>query len=177
MGRISLNILSGENLSTAEIAGYYMHSTSAIGAYFGEPSNFIGESAQSVIQKHQTVLLELDRDCVMSLLACAEAHLRVDYIVRCHKRGGDKLSDCFRRVYKERGLRARLDEDILSGWKNNSSAPKAVLRDLADAFNYRHWLAHGRYWTPKLGRTRYLFADVLYVVELLENSFPLEHPA
>lgn len=29
---------------------------------------------------------------------------------------------------------------------------KALLGELAGAFRYRHWLAHGRYWQPKLGR-------------------------
>ena len=40
------------------------------------------------------------------------------------------------------------------------------------AFKYRHWLAHGRYWEPKLGRIYdyYSLYDLAYSMEHLLTS-------
>jgi len=29
---------------------------------------------------------------------------------------------------------------------------KQIISEYISVLNYRHWLAHGRYWVPKLGR-------------------------
>jgi hypothetical protein len=57
-------------------------------------------------------------------------------------------------------------------WVDNSSVPRSIIiGDLRGAFRFRHWLAHGRYWTPKLGR-RYDFDDVFALADLTLRSFP-----
>lgn len=51
--------------------------------------------------------------------------------------------------------------------------PNQIIGDVKRAFKYRHWLAHGRYWTPKLGQG-YNYAAVYGVANkaaiLLTNS-------
>jgi hypothetical protein len=42
-----------------------------------------------------------------------------------------------------------------------------LIGELRSAFKFRNWLAHGRYWTPKLGRnydfeSLYLLADAVF---------------
>lgn len=49
---------------------------------------------------------------------------------------------------------------------------KGFISELITAFKYRHWLAHGRYWEPKLGRIYdyYSLYDLAYEMENLLTS-------
>jgi hypothetical protein len=55
--------------------------------------------------------------------------------------------------------------NILQTWADNSTVPREMIGDLRGAFRFRHWLAHGRYWTPRLG-PKYSFNDVLLSLRL-----------
>jgi hypothetical protein len=44
---------------------------------------------------------------------------------------------------------------------------------LRGALNFRHWIAHGRYWEPKLGRA-YGFADIYNLAKGIVAGFPLK---
>jgi hypothetical protein len=46
-----------------------------------------------------------------------------------------------------------LDQDIFEAWKNHLPVSKARIGVLRTAFRLRHWLAHGRFWQPKIGRS------------------------
>ncbi len=61
--------------------------------------------------------------------------------------------------------------DQLQRWARNSSVPRSIIGELRGAFRFRHWLAHGRYWTPNLGR-RYGFSGVFALADLTLHSFP-----
>jgi hypothetical protein len=50
-------------------------------------------------------------------------------------------------------------------------AERSLIGELRGAFRFRHWLAHGRYWTPKLGR-RYNYEDVYALADETFKSFP-----
>ena len=86
------------------------------------------------------------------VLAAIEASFRVDYLLRNSLRKKDKLSRAFRDLYKEKQCRVSLSDDILQAWLDHSDVKPALVGDIRAAFNYRNWLAHGRYWVPKLGR-------------------------
>jgi hypothetical protein len=60
------------------------------------------------------------------------------------------------------------EEDILQGWRSYFPADKAVLSQLKGAFNYRHWFAHGRYYTPKLGQ-KYDFFLVYGLAQVIDQ--------
>lgn len=98
------------------------------------------------------VLAEHDHNSALSVLACVEAALRTDYLKRCYGKQKDDIARSFRDIYKERAERARLEDDILGCWRDKSGIPKTLIGELIGAFYYRHWLAHGRYWTQKFGR-------------------------
>jgi len=87
----------------------------------------------------------------------------------------DPLSIYFRReVHKNRKSAVRLDEDILEGWKRHEPlVSSALIGELRGAFKFRHWLAHGRYWVPKLGR-RYDFNSVHLMAEGLVSALPFQ---
>ena len=102
---------------------------------------------------------ELDDLIMFDLLAAAEAAIRVDFRNRVDNRKKDDVSRQFRRIDKKKGKKVALQEEILDVWKKFRPTAKRAVGDFNGALNLRHWLAHGRYWTPKLGRT-YSPADV-----------------
>jgi hypothetical protein len=59
-----------------------------------------------------------------------------------------------------------------SGGMCEGCLERKLIGDLRGAFNFRHWLAHGRYWEPKLGRN-YDFVTVYGLAASVLSSFPL----
>lgn len=108
----------------------------------------------------------------MSLLSAVEAAFRIDYLQRCYQKKKDNVSREFWEIYKEKETRASLKDDIFEVWKNNTAGSTRLIGELRGAFKFRHWLAHGRYWTPKLGR-KYDYVSVYPLVSQAMTSFPL----
>lgn len=77
-----------------------------------------------------------------------------------------------REIYQMKGSRASLEDDILRLWKEDFPEYKRLISEVITAFKYRHWLAHGRYWEPKLGRIYdyYSLYDLADAVEHLVTS-------
>ena len=48
--------------------------------------------------------------------------------------------------------------------------PPSIISEFRGALNLRDWLAHGRYWNPKLGR-KHSPEDVLNISKMLVDSF------
>jgi hypothetical protein len=108
---------------------------------------------------------------MLGMLACTEATLRVDFIKRVSYKTKDGASRRFQDAAKERANRIRLEEDILDVWREQRIAGIGrAVSGFKGALNLRHWLAHGRYWKPKLGRAAgYDPVDVFDICrELLE---------
>jgi hypothetical protein len=153
------------SLELVEIAAYQKDIELALCLYFSPAaptfeSRFVGKSMREVSDELAIRLDESELRSSLILLTSLEASFRLDFLDRCGRRLKDDLSRYFRKVEKSQGDRVRLDEDILEGWKQNGGVPPALTQQLRDAFKFRHWLAHGRYWPPKLGRKQYDFAFV-----------------
>jgi len=88
---------------------------------------------------------------MFELLATTEAVLRTEVKTRVDAKKRDPLSRRFREMVKSRAEKIRLDEDILVAMKEEGISGTAI-SDFRGALKLRHWLAHGRYWHPKLGR-------------------------
>ena len=108
----------------------------------------------------------------MSLLSAIEASLRIDYLNRVYRREKDDLSKIFRKIHKNKANKASLEEDILSSWKKYHPSFQSIFSDLLGALKYRHWLAHGRYWGPKLGR-QYDFYSIYIIAIRFYQNIPL----
>lgn len=100
---------------------------------------------------------ELDLQCSLGLLSAIEARFRIDFAIRCEKRYKDDLSRSFRELYKYHGLYVHLEDDILAAWEAHTSGMKVILNEVRQAFRFRHWLAHGRYWLLKVKVERFDF--------------------
>lgn len=95
---------------------------------------------------------ELSEVASLTMIASAEAVLRIDFERRTSDRRKDKVSREFRDIRRRRGVRIRLDEDILETWVTIGGAAKGIVGDFRGLLKLRDWLAHGRYWAPKLGQ-------------------------
>jgi hypothetical protein len=112
----------------------------------------VGKTPDEVDRELASRLDESDLRSAFFALTSLEASFRIDFDLRCRRRLKDDLSIYFRQVKRTRKDEVRLDEDILEGWKRHADAPPALISDVRGALKFRHWIAHGRYWTPKLGR-------------------------
>lgn len=171
---------SNENLDIVIIDDYHQKIESAISLYYSNEnpefsilfnsysSSEIQDACQSKIDEHEKLV-------IMNLFAAVEAMFRIDYLQRCYRKKKDVLSVAFRSIYKTKGKRVSLEDDIFIAWKDNTAYPSRLISDLKGAFRYRHWLAHGRYWEPKLGR-KYDYFSVFTLVQTVFDSFPFEGP-
>lgn len=167
---------SGLHLGLPEIAQNFSDLQGSLHLYFSTLSpaftvRFFEYSNSDVASELERRLDEAQLSSSLSVLSSLEAAFRIDYLQRCYRREKDPVSRAFRDVYKTKQYWASLDQDIFAIWAEQSSVPRPIIRELRGAFRFRHWLAHGRYWVPKLGR-RYDFIDVYTLAELTLNSFP-----
>jgi hypothetical protein len=116
----------------------------------------LGMGIEEMDAYFEAILEEIDAQASLFLLAATEATLRVDFLARVYERRKDPVSRTFRDVYKRRRqhtkTKVRLEEDILDTWGQEWPESKSHASRLKGALEYRHWLAHGRWWPPKLGQ-------------------------
>jgi hypothetical protein len=163
-------------LDPDELSAYHQELVAALRLYFSPSAptfaaRFVGKPPEEAARQLTARLNESDVRSAFAALTSLEATFRIDFDARCRKRLKDELSVYFRSVAKTRRNTVRLDEDILEGWQRHTSASAALISDLRGAFKFRHWIAHGRYWTPKLGR-RYDFDYVRLMVDAITGGFP-----
>ncbi|MCY2925195.1 MAG: hypothetical protein NT031_07105 [Planctomycetota bacterium] len=119
-------------------------------------SPFVGLTRQEVEDVFQSHRDELDYVAMLDLMAAAEATVRLDYFDRVVSRSKAPplVSKRFSKIDRSlrRNERPDLEGDILDTWQDLVSGTKVPVRDFKGALTLRHWLAHGRYWHPKIGR-------------------------
>lgn len=169
-------IFSGQHLELEEIAAHYLDIEAVLRQHFLHISTlgdrFVGFTNAELSEVLEQRLEEESRSGSLLILAALEAAFRIDYLQRVYAKKKDVLSRRFREIYKEKGSRVSLEDEILDAWVKHTNVSKALIGDLRGAFKYRHWLAHGRYWKPKLGQ-RYDYDGIYLLAESIFNSFPL----
>ena len=168
MTRRSLaRILSNEEQSLPDVWGWYDVQRALIGEEKSRvldalaagtsltASRYFGATRDELLDDFKYQIAELDRMVMLGMLACTEAALRVDFIERVMNKKKDDVSRAFWDTYKRQGIdKIRFEEDILDSWRDRGQAAriKSAVGEFKGALNLRNWLAHGRYWKPKLGR-------------------------
>jgi len=161
--------LEGQDL--AEIAEYHNDASDGLrllyqGFVDSASGRFIGYSPAEVHSFLLDRLQETDIRSCLALLTALEAAFRIDYLDRVQKKRKDSLSRYFRSLYKQRAERASLEEDLLGGWVKYHPNFRAAISEFKGALKFRNWIAHGRYWQPKLGR-KYDFSDLYILATVL----------
>jgi hypothetical protein len=161
MGRISL---SGEQRTIESILSWYDDQLIAIKDYRNKiidvviQSNskikidvkFIGLTLTEINDYFNKSEEELKHLICLNLLSATEAFLRVDYNIRVSKKDKSDIGREFRKIDKKKKKKVSLEDDIVEIWRDNTK--EKIFSDFLGILNYRHWLAHGRYWIGKFGR-------------------------
>lgn len=164
------------SLGIDELEAYHRDIEAALRFYFSPSApdfsrRFVGRSRDEIDNELSARLVESDVRSVFMTLTSLEASFRGDFDFRCTNRLKDPLSVRFRTIKKARRDKVRLDEDILESWREHSPAIRRLIGELRGAFKFRHWLAHGRYWTTRPGR-HYDFAYVHLMATAIVTGFP-----
>jgi hypothetical protein len=120
-------------------------------------SRFFGMSRAEIDDFFDVHRSELDFVVILDLMSAAEAAIRLDYLDRVGKRRKDPVSKHFREIYrklsrKKSADKVSLEEHILDTWTTHDAETRVPISDFKGALKLRHWLAHGRYWHPKIGK-------------------------
>ena len=137
-------------------------------------NNYIGYTRKELIESFHSHFDELEKDVCLSILNSIEANFRIDYLIRARKKYKDEISRKFRELYKIKENRASLEHDILNVWKEENQIFKSIVSEYIGSLKYRHWLAHGRYWIPKLGKN-YDVAAITLIANRIYVNIPLIH--
>lgn len=174
MGKVAF---SNEHSSIEDVEEYYVDSAASLNGYFNFSTAIVSFSARFVGYSRADFDAELksrkdtlDRMCSFEILAAIEARFRVDYLTRCQEKKKDELSRKLREIYKIRANKAKLVDDILVAWREVFPEHKTRLDKLQRALDFRHWIAHGRYWQSKTSPHIYRY-DYLGVYLLAADLF------
>jgi len=110
------------------------------------------EEIDSAITK---MSLELDQEVVLLLTASFEAEFQADFHDRVSRKRKDRVSREFRRILgdqrgRRQGAKRVAFKQILEVWGKHEGHVRAI-GNLKQLIQFRHWLAHGRYWVQKSG--------------------------
>lgn len=171
---------SKRNLDIPDVALHHTDVENSLRLYFGPNAaslnaRFVGYSQSEVTAELNERLAELELASALTILSAVEAAFRIDYLQRCYQREKDAISRAFRNLHKRKRARAHLEEEILEIWKEHTSGAATLISELRAALNFRHWLAHGRYWEPKFGR-KYDYLSIYTLAANVFANFPLFRP-
>lgn len=130
-------------------------------------AQFFGYTREEVEQFFDWQRAQLELLAMLQILATTEAIIRLEISMRITKRRKDELSRRLRELGRDGIGKIRLDS-VLDAMKDTGCSPK-VVGAFRSALNLRHWIAHGRYWVPKLGR-RYSPGDILDIASELISA-------
>jgi hypothetical protein len=125
-----------------------------------------------VVVRLSEYIAETDLRSSLAILTSIEAAFQLDYKYRCREKLKDDLSRTFRAIYKGKPDYVSLEKVIFDAWSRHAPGERQLIGDLRSAFRFRNWLAHGRYWPPKLGR-RYDFEYLYRLADAVYSTLPL----
>lgn len=145
--------LSQQHLTLGDVARFQAALESSLRFYYANPvlSVFAGYSEQELAAELNGKLVELQHSSSLAVFAAIEAAFMLDAYQRVRRRRKDPLSRALRKMDKRKS-RLNLEQDIIGVWRNHGAIPLHKLGEFAGALNYRHWLAHGRYWAGRFGQ-------------------------
>lgn len=172
-----LAALSSGPVSIRDVSIYHTDTEASLRLYYSDASpdfsaRFIGYLPDEVAEELGDRLEETDVRSSLAILVRLEAAFRKDFLIRCQKRKKDGLSRIFRDLHKQKQMRIGLEDDILESWRRVHPEFRDIVGHLRGAFRFRHWLAHGSYWVPKLGR-KYDYPSIYAIADAAFSVFPL----
>ncbi len=127
--------------------------------------------SEKELKKHLAYhLQEAEYDACLALLAAIEAAFRLDFDYRHRAKRKDSRSSEIRRMSKLPRNDFSHDiamSDLFDLLAVDGSASGRTINLLKVFFQYRHWLAHGRYWRLKIGGKKPNFSDIYQIAQAI----------
>lgn len=166
---------SKEHLDIDEIVEYRSDLEESVNLYYKNAkfyNKFVLYSQNELLQEKKNRLDELNRNCIFMILSATESLIRIDYEVRVKNRLKDSLSRELKTLDKQYDKTYKISIEVLCDtYKQYFQGELFSL--VKSTFKLRHWLAHGRYWIPKIGK-EYEFDEIytmaFEVNKLLKND-------
>ena len=164
---------SNEHQTFSDIARLFEERKAALRS-FCVPGNgyFVQYSKKEVMERLSQHLHEAEYDASLALLAAMEAALRLDFDTRDRKRLKDSRSQAARQLAKTvKGVHFRIPiGELCDLFAIDRSVPNHVISKLKICFNYRHWLAHGRYWQLKQLQVKPTFSVIFQLAQTIKGA-------
>lgn len=133
------------------------------------PERYRDESLDELRSNFALARKHLRYAAMLHLLTTAEALLRLAFDDLSKRQTKPRIFR-FRKIERERGEKIRLEEDILNTWIEVYPTTARPIQEFKGVVPLRDWLAHGRYWNPKLGRPTYEVGDVFDITSEMFDS-------
>jgi hypothetical protein len=133
------------------------------------PERYRDETVAELRKQFASARKHLHYAAMLHLLTTTEALLRVAFDDLSKRKTKPAIFRRFRRIGRQRGEKIRLEEDILDTWTEVYPETARSIREFKGVVPLRDWLAHGRYWNPKIGRAAYGVRDVFDVASEMLN--------
>jgi hypothetical protein len=166
----------GRQLPLQEIVGHHDACCDALRHYYviGNVAAFPHYTPLELAEELSRRIAEMEKLSALSILAAVEAHIRLDFIKKGKEKGPKSarglVSRGLRDLYQQETKRGRKPERVeldrileVYAWDDSR---RGLISELRATLNYRHWLAHGRYWPPKFGKYDY---DSVYTLAMAIN--------
>lgn len=175
-----------ENKPTVEeIDEYYSHTLALIEKRFSKTDNqnfdteFGAYTEAEVLEMHKQQIFELSIETSLILLAYIESIFRTDLIKRLENRKlRDNLSVYYKSQYNPARRVYQIGLDVIfEGWKshysNISNSMRDIINNLPQYFDYRNWVAHGRYWRFRESNyiNKYSYPSIKMLYERIHVEF------
>src|SRR5579864_3240321 len=115
------------------------------------PERYRDQSLEELRAEFARSRKHLQYAAMLHLLTTTEALLRMAFQDLSKRKTKPAIFREFRKVNRERGEKIRLEEDILNTLIDVYPETARSIREFKGVVPLRDWLAHGRYWNPKIG--------------------------
>jgi hypothetical protein len=133
------------------------------------PERYLDLSLDELRKQFASARRHLEYSAMLHLLTTTEALLRLAFQQHSKRKIKPALSRRFRKIGRERGEKIRLEQDILDTWIAEFPETARSIREFKGVVPLRDWLAHRRYWNPKIGRHLYQVRDVFDIASEMLN--------
>lgn len=174
--------------SVDDICHYYDQTKGAICLKFDRlrnpdfESDFLGLSELEIDEEKRLLLAELSIESAFFLLAYIESLFRTDFVLRLESgKWQDQLTKSFKSLQRKSAPQRKiytysLVDDIFARWKEYGASTKEmtdILNTLPQYFDFRNWVAHGRYWVYKENNywRKYNYESILILLGKIESTF------
>ena len=115
------------------------------------PSWTLNLSLNEIQQLTENIASETDWHFSLALMASIEGLFHSQLKILLKRKRKDRVAKSLRQVFRDQKDQIEQDiymrfDDILDTWKKVDQTAAIAISKLKDMLQYRHWLAHGRYW-------------------------------